>query len=40
MLKEEVVAALAAKGIGVEPINRDKFAIKDEPKYRLVKLEK
>lgn len=34
---KDVIAALQKQGFTLEPINRDKYAIKDEPKWRIVK---
>lgn len=35
---EQVIKAMNAMGYTLEPINRDKYSIKDEPKWRIVKL--
>ena len=34
---EELIKALNAQGFDLKPINRDRFAIKDEPKWEIVK---
>lgn len=33
----EVIEALEKQGLTLVPINRDKYAIKDEPKWQIVK---
>lgn len=36
-ISNELREALTAKGLALIPVNRDRLAIKDEPKYKLVK---
>lgn len=35
---EKVITQLNKMGYTLKPINRDKYAIKDEPKWEIVKL--
>lgn len=35
---EALKAALAKNGLKLSPINRDQYAIKDEPKYMIITL--
>lgn len=35
---EELRRELNKKGFDLKPINRDKYSIKDEPKWEIVKL--
>lgn len=39
IITNELRAALKEAGLALMPINRDKMAINDEPKYKLVKVE-
>lgn len=40
VITEELKMALIEAGLELVPINRDRLAIKDEPKYKLVKVRK
>ena len=39
VISNELREALREAGFALMPINRDKLAIKDEPKYKLIKVE-
>lgn len=34
---KELLSELAKQGLALNPINRDQYAIKDEPKWQIVK---
>lgn len=39
IISNELKAALREAGFALVPINRDKLAIKDEPKWKLIKMK-
>lgn len=39
VISNELREALREAGLALMPINRNKLAIKDEPKYKLIKVE-